>query len=147
MSGIVCAVRGGPRSQHTIDRAVALAEETGLSLHFLYAVNLGFLTHTVTSRVRTISEQMRQMGESILLAAQARASAQGIMAETAVRHGEVGEEISGFCHELSADYLVLGRPGGKSEEDVFTRDRLAQFCERIEKETGAKVILPEGSSA
>jgi nucleotide-binding universal stress UspA family protein len=147
MSGIVCAVRGGPRSQHTIDRAVALAEETGLTLHLLYIVNLSFLTHTVTSRVRTISEQMRQMGESILLTAQARAAGQGVMAQTVVRQGEVGEEISEFCHELGADYLVLGRPGGADEKDVFTHDQLAQFRERIEKETGATVILSEGSSA
>jgi nucleotide-binding universal stress UspA family protein len=147
MSGIVCAVRGGPRSQHTIDRAVSLAEETGLTLHLLYIVNLSFLTHTVTSRVRTISEQMRQMGESILLTAQARAAAQGVMAQTVVRQGEVGEEISDFCHELGADYLVLGRPGGADEKDVFTHDQLAQFRERIEKETGATVILSEGSSA
>jgi hypothetical protein len=67
MSGIVCATRRGPSSQPTIDRAVALAQETGLSLRFLYVVNLDFLTHTITSRVRTISEQMRRMGESIRL--------------------------------------------------------------------------------
>ena len=145
MSGIVCAVRGGPSSRHTIDRAVALAQETGLSLHFLYIVNLDFLTHTVTSRVRTISEQMHQMGESILLTAQARAAAQGVTAHTVVRQGEVGEEISAFCHELGADYLVLGRPAGADEADVFTHDRLAQFRERIEEETGARVILSERS--
>jgi nucleotide-binding universal stress UspA family protein len=110
-------------------------------------VNLSFLTHTVTSRVRTISEQMRQMGESILLAAQARAAAQGVMAQTVVRQGEVGEEISEFCHELGADYLVLGLPGGADEEDVFTQDRLDRFRERIENETGATVILSERSSA
>ena len=147
MSGIVCAVRGGPRSQHTIDRAVALAEETGLPLHFLYTVNLSFLTHTVTSRVRTISEQMRQMGESILLTAQARAAAEGVMAQAVVRQGEVGEEISEFCHELGADHLVLGLPGGTDDEDAFAHDRLARFREQIEKETGASVILSERNSA
>jgi nucleotide-binding universal stress UspA family protein len=147
MSGIVCAVRGGPSSQHTIDQAVALAQETRLPLHFLYVVNLDFLTHTITSRVRTISEQMRQMGESIVLAAQAQAAAQGVMAQTVVRHGEVGEKISELCQELNADYLVLGRPGDAGEENLFTQDRLALFHEQIEKETGATVILPEGSSA
>ena len=71
MSGILCAIRGGPNSQPTIEQAVVLAQETGLPLWFLYVVNLGFLTHTSTSRVRTISEQMHQMGEYILLTAQA----------------------------------------------------------------------------
>ncbi len=147
MSGIVCAIRGGPSSQPTIDRAVALARETGLPLHFLYVVNLDFLTRTITSRVRTISEQMRQMGESILLAAQAQAAVQDVPAQIVVRQGEVGEEIAALCHEVSADYLVLGRPGGADEGDVFTQDRLAQFRERIEQETGASVVLSEGSSA
>jgi nucleotide-binding universal stress UspA family protein len=86
------------------------------------------------------------MGEYILLTAQAQSAARGVTAQAVVRHGEVREEISGFCHELGADYLVLGRPGGEDEENVFTPDRLARFRERIEEETGASVILSEGSS-
>ena len=144
MSGIVCAVRGGPSSRHTIDRAVALANETGLALHFLYVVNLAFLTHTVTSRVRTISEEMRSMGESILYTAKARAQEQGVTAQTVVRHGNVLEEISNLCHELSADYLVLGQPGGEHEQDVFTEAQQAHFQEQIENEVGASVLLAKG---
>ena len=147
MSGIVCAIRGGPSSRRTIDRAVVLAEETGLTLHFLYVVNLDFLTRTVTSRIRTISTEMRQMGESILFAAKARAANQGATAQTVVRQGDVLEEISKLCHELSAEYLVLGQPGGEEEGNVFTQDQQARFRERIEKETGASVILSEGSSS
>lgn len=40
MSGIVCAVRGGPSSQHTIDRAVALAQETRHKALF-YSLSVG----------------------------------------------------------------------------------------------------------
>jgi nucleotide-binding universal stress UspA family protein len=119
--------------------------ETGLTLHLLYVVNLDFLTHTVTSRTHNISEEMRQMGESILLTSQARAAAQGIAAQTVVRQGNVVEEIAKLCHELHASYLVLGAPGGEGEGNVFSQARLAQFRERIEKETGASVILPEES--
>lgn len=129
----------------TIDRAVALAQETGLALHLLYVVNLGFLNRTVTSRVRTISEEMRQMGESILIAAQERAAAQGVAADMVVRHGEVLEEIAGLCHELSAGYLVLGQPGGEDEVNVFTPEQQARFRGRIEEETGTHVVLSEGS--
>ena len=50
MPGIVCAVRGGPASQPTIEKAIALALETGLPLCFLYVVNLDFLSQTPTSR-------------------------------------------------------------------------------------------------
>ncbi|MCB0240075.1 MAG: hypothetical protein KDH08_15830, partial [Anaerolineae bacterium] len=77
MSGIVCAVRGGPASQPTVSRSIALAAETGLPLYFLYVVNLEFLDHTASSRTHTISKEMAEMGEFILMAAQAKAEAQG----------------------------------------------------------------------
>lgn len=41
----------------------------------------------------------------------------------------------------------LGQPTGTDEEDLFTHNRQAQFRERLEKETGASVILAERSSA
>jgi nucleotide-binding universal stress UspA family protein len=144
MGGIVCAIRGGPDSQITITQAITLAKNTGLPLYFLYVVNLDFLSHTTSSRVHTISQQMHQMGEFILLTAQASATAQGITAHGVVRHGNITEEIVGLCHELAAEYLVLGRPQVEREENVFTQALLTQFIERTEKQTGAKVVLPDG---
>jgi len=145
MSGIVCAIRGGPDSQATIAKAIALATDTGLPLYFLYIVNLDFMSHTASSRVHTISEEMHQMGEFILLTAQTTASAQGVPAKGVVRHGNVGEEIIGLCHELAADYLVLGRPQVQREESLFTYELLTQFVEQTEEQTGAKVLLTGGS--
>jgi nucleotide-binding universal stress UspA family protein len=144
MSGIVCAIRGGPHSQATIAQAIALAQETGLPLFFLYVVNLDFLSHTTSSRVHTISRQMHQMGEFILLTAQASASTQGVTAQGVVRHGDVGKEIIGLCREFGADYLVLGRPQFQHEESVFTQALLTQFIEQTEEQTGTKVVLPDG---
>jgi nucleotide-binding universal stress UspA family protein len=146
MSGIVCAIRGGPDSQAAIAKAIALARQTDLPLYFLYVVNLDFMSHTTSTRVHTISEEMRQMGEFILLAAQAQASTHGVAAEGVVRHGNVAREIGGLCHELAVDYLVLGRPQFEKEESVFTQDLLAQFIRETEEQTGAKVVMPEGGA-
>ncbi len=145
MSGIVCAIRGGPASQPTIAQAVTLAQKTGLPLHFLYVVNLDFLSHTSSGRVHTISEEMHQMGEFILLAAQAAAAALGVTAQRVVRHGNVGDEIIGLCRDPGADYVVLGRPQAQGKENIFTKNLLNKFSERIERETGAKVFFAEGS--
>jgi nucleotide-binding universal stress UspA family protein len=142
MGGIVCAIRGGPDSQATIATAIALAQRTHLSLHFLYVVNLDFLSYTSSSRVHTIRKEMWQMGEFILLTAQAAASAQGITAEGLVRDGDVGEEIITLCHELAANYLVLGRPQVHQEESLFTHELMEQFVRQTEEQTGAKVVLP-----
>jgi nucleotide-binding universal stress UspA family protein len=144
MAGIVCAIRGGPDSQATIAKAISLAQKTHLSLHFLYVVNLDFLSYTSSSRVHTIRKEMQQMGEFILLTAQAAASAQGIVAEGLVRDGDVGQEIIKLCHELAADYVVLGQPQFHREESLFTHELLEQFVRQTEEQTGAKVILPEG---
>lgn len=142
MSGIVCAIRGGPHSQSTINKAISLARETGLPLYFLYVVNLDFLAHTTSTRTHTINQEMEQMGEFILLAAQSRAADQEVEAEGLVRHGSVGQEIVGVCKELNADYIVLGRPKLDEEEaNVFTHARLKTFAELLRQQSGAEVIL------
>lgn len=144
MSGIVCAVRGGLASQPTIARAIALAQETDLPLYFLYVVNLDFLSQTPTSRVHTISHEMHQMGEFILLMAQDSAARKDIRAEGVVRHGNVAEEVIRLCHELEAEYLVVGRPKVEQENTVFTQELLHEFARRTEEQTGATVVFPEG---
>jgi nucleotide-binding universal stress UspA family protein len=144
LPGIVCAIRGGPASQVTIDQAVELASENTLPLYFLYVVNLDFLSHTASSRVRTITQEMRQMGDFILLTAQEKALSLGVIAKGVVRQGNVGEEIITMCREVSADYVVLGQPKGQEEEDIFTQERILKLSQRIETESGAKVVLVEG---
>jgi nucleotide-binding universal stress UspA family protein len=143
MPGIVCAVRGGPASQPTISRSIRLAQETGQLLHFLYVVNLDFLSHTTSSRVHTISEQMSQMGEFILLMAQDAAARQGVEAQGVLHHGDVGKQIIDLCHGLQADYLVLGKPKVEQEDTVFTEEQLHQFAARTEEQCGARVVFSE----
>lgn len=143
MSGIVCAVRGGPASRSTIATAITLAQETGLPLCFLYVVNLDFLSQTPTSRVHTISQEMHEMGEFILLMAQEMSARKGIIAVGTVRHGSVSDEVISLCHELEAEYLVLGKPKVERDDTVFTQELLHRFVARTEEQTGAKVVFPE----
>lgn len=143
MSGIICAIRGGPASQPTIDYAVQLAKETDQDVGFLYVINIDFLDRTESSRVQTISVEMEHMGEFILLLACDGAKSQGIKAEGFVRHGNISDEIIQLATEHDAKHVVLGSPRGDGSEDVFTQDRLGSLREKIEEETGAEVILLE----
>lgn len=144
MSGIVCAIRGGEESQHTIAKAIELSADTGLTILFLYVVNLDFMTRTSSSRVQTINKEMHDMGDFILLDAQGKAKAKGVEAEGVIRSGKVFDEIIALCNERQADYVILGRPRGEREENVFTQIRLRQLIDHIEEESGAKVVLAEG---
>jgi nucleotide-binding universal stress UspA family protein len=145
MSGVVCAIRGGPSSEATIQRAIQLAKKEGMPLHLLYVVNLDFLTHTESSRTRLVSEEMEQMGDFILLSAKAKAEAKGVEADGAVRQGNVSEQIVELARDLKADFVVMGRPEGQGEENVFTGERIQAFSSQIEEESGAQVVLVEST--
>ncbi len=146
MSGIVCAIRGGPDSQPTIAKAVSLAQERDLPVYFLYVVDLNFLVQTSSARLHTISKEMDQMGEFILLTAQAKAEARGVTAHGVVRHGQVRDQIVALCREVEAGYVVLGRPKGQNQErNVFTHDHLDAFAQSISRETGAQVVFAGGA--
>ena len=141
MSGIICAIRGGPASQTTIDYTIQLAKETDQAVNFLYVINIDFLDRTESSRVQTISVEMEHMGEFILLLACDGANSQGVEAEGTVRHGSISDEIIQLASELEAKHVVIGSPRGDGDEDVFTQERLGSLRDKIEEETGAEVIL------
>lgn len=143
MSGIVCAIRGGPDSNSTINKSLTMAAEMGLPVYFLYVVNLDFFTQTSRSRVHTVSKEMHEMGEFILLTAKTQAEGQGIVAESVVRHGKVVEEIIELCKEISADYVILGEPRGRDGVDNLIHEQLTHIAERITVESGTEVILVE----
>jgi nucleotide-binding universal stress UspA family protein len=146
MPGIVSAVRGGPGSRPTIERAIQLAKDSGQELYFIYIVNVDFLSHTAISRVQALIEELTEMGEFILLHARETALSQGVTAQGVVRRGNVRQEITKLCHELDASYLVLGRPAGGEKKDTFDTEAIANFQETIERETGARVIFAGGES-
>ncbi len=145
MPGIICAIRGGPASQPTIQTAIQLGRETGLPLYFLYIINLDFLVHTTSSRTALISKELEAMGEFILLKARSEAEARQVAASGIIRKGNVLEEILQLCEEMNADYIVLGRPKGQSEENVFTDERLNAFARKAEA-NGARIVLATADS-
>ena len=84
------------------------------------------------------------MGEFILLAAQNQAADQDVAAEGVVRNGTVSDEIVALCHEVAADFLVVGRPQLMVDEDnVFSHALLEQFTRSVSEQTGASVLMPE----
>ena len=143
MSGILCPIRGGPGSKGAIDHGIQLAKQTGDQLHFLFVVNLDFLNLTVTSRTQVLSAEMRGMGEFILLTARAKAEDEGVIAGCTVRQGDVMDEIVNLAKEIEASYVILGRPQRGETENIFTADQLQAFVQRIEEDTGSKVMLVE----
>ena len=143
MPGIVWTIRGGPNSQPTINTAISLAKNKGLPVVFVYIVNLDFLAYTQTSRVSILSKEMHELGEFILLAAQAEAEEKGAYSDGIIRQGNIEEEIINACQEFVADYVIRGQPQVRDGENVFDQNRLEAFKEGIEKNGGVEVIFAE----
>ena len=141
MPGIICAIRGGPASQPTIERSIALAQESGQKIYFLYVINLDFLAHSSGGRIGHIAEDMQEMGEFILLAAQEQAQEHKFCAEMITAEGEVIEEIIALCLEIDADFIVLGRPGKGNENNILDENKFQAIVDHIEENTQAEVVL------
>ena len=144
MPGILCAIRGGPSSQYTVDQAASLATGEGLPLTFLYIIDLAFLARSASSRVGLVTREMTQMAEFILLQAKLRAQLLGVEAEGVIRRGKVQDEILACCREMAADVLVLGQPADVNNENIFTDDWLLSFSHQVETECGTRVVIVKG---
>lgn len=141
MSGILCAIRGGPSSHPTITTSIQLAHETGETIYFLYVVNLDFLTHSSSSKTNHITQELSEMGEFILLSAQEQATKTGVSAEGVIRDGQVLKEIITYCEEQKPSYVILGRPQEDQEDNLLTTERLQAFADRIKEVCQASVIF------
>ncbi len=147
MPGMLCAIRGGPSSQYTVDHAAALAVQEGLPLTFLYIIDLAFLARSTSSQVGLVTREMTQMAEFILLQAQLRAQSVGVDTEVAIRRGKVQDEILASCRKMAADILVLGQPAEAHGENIFTTDWLESFSQRVKTECGTRVIVVKGKES
>lgn len=142
MPGIVCAIRGGPSSQPTIATSIKLASETGETIYFLYVVNLDFLTHSSSSKTNHISQEIKEMGEFILLGAQEQAAENNVLAEGITREGQIEDEIISYCSELDPTYVIFGRPQAEQENNLLSNERMQAFADRITEVCSATIVLP-----
>lgn len=140
MNKILCATRGGEASRRTQDLVIAMAKETGATILFLYVVDVEFLRLTARGvRADVVTTEMEHMGEFLLAIACERAAAQGVEAETCLRHGPLLEALESAAREEGVDAIAFGRPAGP--ESSFSLTDLQRLAERIEEDTGIKAYI------
>ncbi len=140
MGKILCATRGGEASYRTQDAAIALAQERGDELVFLYVADVKFLGKTARAvRPDVVMAEMEKMGEFLLAVAQERAQQQGVAASYVLRHGELRDELKAAAREEEVDLVVLGRPAGTGS--AFVPADLEAFAAEIKAETGTSVRI------
>jgi nucleotide-binding universal stress UspA family protein len=139
LGSVVCATRGGAGSEPTVHGAIELARERGLRLTFLYVADVEFMKQTEMGRTALVAEEVRKMGEFIMMTLVERAQAEGVKADYAVRQGGFREEVVSYLEEVHPTMLVLGRPQeGTAHLDL---DKLNRLTQEIEEGTGVPVKL------
>lgn len=140
MGKILCATRGGEASYRAQDAAIALAQERGDELLFLYVVDIKFLNKTARAvRPDVVTTEIENMGKFLLVMAQERAEAQGVPATCTVRHGDLRDELKAAAHQPGVTMVVLGKPVG--DESAFVPASLEAFAADIEAETQKEVRI------
>lgn len=136
---IACATRGGEGSEPTIARAIDLAKERKLELTFLYIVDLEFMKRTSVARTERAADELRKMGEFIMIGLVEKAESQGVDANYSVLHGHFKEELLRYVAENRPTTLVLGCP--RPETCRVDLLRLTELGEEIRTETGVEVDI------
>ena len=140
MNKILCATRGGEASRRTQDAVIAMAQEQGASVLFLYVVDVEFLKLTARAvRPDVVSTELEHMGEFLLAIACERATSQGVAAEMCIRHGPVSEALVSAAVEEGVDAIAFGRPAGP--ESAFSLPDLERLTAQIEETTGIKTYI------
>jgi nucleotide-binding universal stress UspA family protein len=141
MGPIVCATRGGEASRRTQERAIALAGERQAPLIFLCVFDPSFAERLDDTLADAVKKEQQWLGRALLGIAQARARAQGLDAESAIRSGPVLETIEDYLCQVGAAMLVIGEPKTDSSLAAFASNRVHQFAECIRQDTGVEVIV------
>ena len=140
MKKILCATRGGEASLRTQDAVIDMAQEEGAIILFLYIVDVEFL-RLIARGVRhdVVSTELEHMGEFLREMACERAAAQGVVAESCLRHGPLIEALESAAREEGADAIAFGRPAGP--QSSFSLTDLEALTAQIEEDTGIKTYI------
>ena len=139
MGKILCATRGGEASFPAQDAVISRAKEQGDELVFLYVADISFLNNTAAPVVIDVESRLVKLGQFQLVMAQERAAAQGIIAQTIVRKGELRAELVVVAEEIGATIIVMGRSLGPNS--IFDEAALQVFAKDLQSETGIEVRI------
>ncbi|WP_135536068.1 universal stress protein [Halostella pelagica] len=123
---ILLPTDGSEGSQRAIDHAVAIADETGATIHAVNVVD--------TSEYQTldgpIMESIEARGHKALEAVEEVGSRATVAVETTIRHGIPHTEILAAASDLDVDVIVMGTNGRTGLDRVL----LGSVAERVVRE-------------
>ncbi len=135
---IVVSTMGAECCKRAEKKGIELAKKEKARLTFLYIVDTSFLSGIPrrVSGVHGAEKELKRIGRIILERALERAVKKGVKAETAIRTGNVMEELPRFLKESKADLLLIG----KEKRGLLDTHLIKTSSKKLEEITGVKVM-------
>jgi nucleotide-binding universal stress UspA family protein len=144
---ILCAVLGKPTSRKTVTQAIDLALEHNARLTFFHVISAEFLAAAMPSMasLRSIYNQLREMGEFSMLILCDRAQRRGVEnVDYIIREGQVLPQIQLAVREMQPDILVIGKPiDPKLHKPAISIQEIDDFIINLKENLNIQVIPVE----
>ncbi len=141
---ILCAVRGGPESRHTVSQAIDLALAHSAALTFLHVVDAEFLDYALMGTLRGVYKELHEMARFAMLILQDRARRRGVQdVDYIVCEGNIRRQLREQAIAHSADVLIFGAPVRSPGSNVFSAADFEPFVAQLRREAGMQVIVAQ----
>jgi nucleotide-binding universal stress UspA family protein len=148
VSGIVCAVRGGPGSHYTRREGLVQALATGVPLYLLVVVAPGSYRPLHEGEQRAIRAELAWRELALARSSAAQMGSPDAEFNIQIRIGELRETIAEFAEEVGADRVLLGAPRDAIDA-TLSDDKFAELVGKLRNELNIeiKVVRPEASGS
>ncbi|OAQ53914.1 UspA domain-containing protein [Natrinema mahii] len=136
---ILVPTDGSDSSVAAVDEAVAIANGTAATVHFLHVVDAGTEMSGAGEGALApeLTKTLEGEAESALDAAAERAESAGIAYDRLIREGIPHEAIATETAEVGADLVVMGASGRSSVKDRL----LGSTTDRVVRTVDASVLI------
>lgn len=129
----MCPTRGGEESYPNQDKAIEIAVERGAEILFLYVSNVNFLLNLRTPMmVKSIQDDLEDMGEFMLTMAQERAEKRGVKADICLKRGVFHDALVETIKKNEIQTLFLGSSG--EDSGLTTEGYLSGLVDKLRSE-------------
>ena len=143
---IICAVRGGPESRDTVNKAIELALAYAARLTFLHVLDAEFLEYATIGPLSVVYRELNEMGTFTMLILSDRAQRRGIeVVDYALPEGNIQNELIDYAHKTRAELMVMGRPTRSPGRNVFKMDEFDTFVRDLEQEAKLRIVTVPAS--
>jgi nucleotide-binding universal stress UspA family protein len=134
---VVLATDGSTPAGEAADRAVALAQAEGATLHVLSVVDEGDLGLFSGGELAAVDDLLREAAENAVADAVGRASATVVETVPVVRVGSPHREIIDYADEVGADLVVVGTHGRRG----LSRALVGSVASRVVRTAPVPVLV------